>query len=537
MKTNRYTKWIAVALTVVLLMRCESFDEMNQNPTTSTNMDPNIMLSTIQLQLSGSQFEALRNGFIYSGHWMQQWTGEYSSTEYGGKCIRNEAYMSALWVTQYSREIKNIVDMVESTRGDAARVNINSVSRIMKVYIFSRLTDLYGDIPYFNAAKGYYTGTYAPEYDSQEAIYNDFFKELDEATKAIDATKDKVTSDYYFEGDLAKWKKFGNSLRLRLALRLTKRDEGKAKTEAEAAIAGGVMTSTADMATMKHTKVSWNGGTFGGNAVSYVFMNQALDAEKSLFRICTTFVDHLVSTGDPRLRLLAGSYLEGAKRPNDITDQVLAKVGSYHAMALPPSYFTYEANQLGGAVEVTVAGAPVQVTREYQSLQPSRWISEIEAPYIMMSYAEVELWLAEAAFRTWNTGATAAQHYANALEAGVKEMTVYGAPEVAQNVISDFVADNALTAGQELKQINTALWVEFALNGQEAYANWRRSGFPALVYPNRDPGVNESNGQIPRRMQYPQEEFDYNTANVRAAVALLPAGKDDWTSPVWWDKQ
>lgn len=155
----------------------------------------------------------------------------------------------------------------------------------------------------------------------------------------------------------------------------------------------------------------------------------------------------------------------------------------------------------------------------------------------MMSYGEVELWMAEAAQRGWQTGSSAAQHFARALEAGIKEMTVYGVPETAQSVIDNFVAANPLTSGQELEQINTALWVAFALNGQEAYANWRRSGFPTLVYPNRDPGVNQSNGHIPRRLQYPQEEFDYNTNNVRNAVSKLPGAKDDWTSRVWWDKE
>jgi hypothetical protein len=145
--------------------------------------------------------------------------------------------------------------------------------------------------------------------------------------------------------------------------------------------------------------------------------------------------------------------------------------------------------------------------------------------------------MAEAAFRSWATGATASEHFSRALEAGVKEMSVYGAPETPQTAIDDFVTANPLAPGSELQQINTQLWVVFALNGQEAYANWRRSGFPAVVYPNRDPAVNESNGEIPRRMQYPQEEFDYNTANVREAVSRLPGGKDEWTSHVWWDKE
>jgi hypothetical protein len=537
MKINNYKKFVMLLLTIALLTRCDNFEEMNRNPNTSTNMDPNLMLSSIQLQLSGGTFETLRNGIIYSGHWMQHWTGEYASTEFGGKGQRNEQYMSALWISQYPREIKNVVDMVESTRDNPDKVNIHAVSRIMKVYIFSRLTDLHGDIPYFDAAKGYYSQIFAPKYDKQEDIYTDFFKELDEAVKAIDASKDAITNDFYFEGDLAKWKKFGNSLRLRLAMRLTKVNLAKAQQEAEAAIAGGVMTSNADMVVMKHVKTAWGGITSGGNGTSYAFMNSTLDAEKSLFRICTTFVDYLVSHGDPRLRLYAGSYLEAPKRPIDITDEVLQEVGSYHNMALPPSTFTYEANQLGPPVTITVNGADVEVTKEFQCLQPSTYISEIEAPFIMMSYAEVELWMAEAAFRNWNTGSTAAEHFSKALEAGVKQMTVYGAPEVAQDVVDDFVDNNPLAAGDEMEQINSELWVNFALNGQEAYANWRRTGLPAIVYPNRDPAVNQSNGEIPRRMQYPQEEFDYNTANVRDAVSRLPGAKDEWTSRVWWDKE
>jgi hypothetical protein len=537
MKRNMQRKITLVLLTIILLMRCDNFEEMNQNPATSTHMDPNLMLSSIQLQLSGGTFETLRNGFIYSGHWMQHWTGEYSSTEFGGKGQRNEQYMSALWISQYPREIKNIVDMVESTKGDAEKVNINSVSRIMKVYIFSRLTDLYGDIPYFEAGKGYYSGTFAPKYDKQEDIYNDFFKELDEAVKAIDDSKDKVSNDYYFEGDLAKWKKFGNSLRLRLAMRMTKVDINKAKAEAEAAIAGGVMTSNADMAVMKHIKTNWGGVTSGGNGTSYVFMNSTLDADKSLFRMCTTFADYLVSTADPRLTLYGASYLQAADRPDDITQQVYQKLGSYHDMALPPSTFTYEANQFGSPIQITVNGNAVSVTKEYQCLQPSTYISAIEAPFIMMSYAEIELWMAEAAFRSWSTGATAEDHYRLALEAGVNQMSVYGAADIDQAIIDNFVDANPLQPGNELEQINTQLWVNFALNGQEAWANWRRSGFPIIVYPNRDPGVNQSNGQIPRRIQYPQEEFDYNTVHVKEAVDRMPGGKDDWTNRIWWDKE
>jgi hypothetical protein len=489
------------------------------------------MLPTIQMQLSGGMFEQWRNGFIYSEEWMQHWTGEYASTEFGSKGQKRDDYMSALWEAQFPREVKNIVDMVTRTNGDETRVNINAVSRIMKVYIFSRLTDLYGDMPYFQAGKGYYDGVLTPAYDAQEEIYNDFFLELDQATQTLDASKDPILQDFYFEGDIARWKKFGNSLRLRLAMRLTKANIAKAQAEAEAAIAGGVMQSNNDMVVMKHIDVPFGGDVYGGNGTSYVFMNSS--PIESAFRICSTFSDYLVSTSDPRINLFAASYLKDDSR-TDITTKVLDEVGSYHDMSMPPSTFSWEVT--GGEITIDVNGTPTAVSPLLQRMQPSKYISAINAPYVVMSYSEVELWMAEAAFRGWNTGSTAAEHFSKALAAGVEQMTVYDAPEISATSIANFVAANPLASGTELEQINTQLWINFALNGQEAYANWRRSGYPAIVYPNRDPGLNQSNGEIPRRMQYPVSEHLLNKINVDVAVARLAEKADVWTSRVWWDK-
>jgi hypothetical protein len=532
MKINTY-KHIGILVMIALsLTHCDNFEEINKNPSTSTDMDPNLMLPTIQMQLTGGQYEQWRNGFIYSDEWMQHWSGEYACTEYGAKGQKRDDYMSALWDTQYPREIKNIVDMVERSKSDEAKVNINAVSRIMKVYIFSRLTDLYGDIPYFQAGKGYYEGVLNPAYDKQEDIYNDFFKELDEAVKSFDSSKEPITQDVYFNGDIEKWKKFGNSLRLRLAMRLTKVDQAKAKVEAEAAITAGVMQSNDDMVVMQHIDVPFGGDVYGGNGASFTFMNAS--ALESTFRMTTTLADYLIGTQDPRLTILGRAYLKDDNR-TDITEQVYDKLGSYHDMVIPPSTFSYEVQ--GASISVDVNGTPTDVTRILQCLQPSKYISAIDAPYILMSYAEVELWMAEAAFRNWTTGSTAAEHFKNALDAGVKQMTVYGAPALTQDDIDDFINANPLQVGEELEQINTQLWVNFVLNGQEAYANWRRSGFPSIVYPNRDPGVNQSNGEIPRRMQYPVNEYLLNEANVKVAAGRLPDGKDVWTSSVWWDKE
>lgn len=522
--------YIYLLLISALFNGCSKFEDINQNPTASTDMDPNLMLPTIQMQLTGGMYEQWRNGFIYSTEWMQLWTGEYACVEYGGKGQKNDGYMSALWDSQFPREVKNVTDMVERTKNDESMTNINAVSRIMRVFIFSRLTDLYGDIPYFQAAKGYYEGILTPVYDEQEAIYNDFFLELDAATKALDATKDVITQDFYFEGDIDKWKKFGNSLRLRLAMRLTKVNPEKAQTEAEAAITSGVMTSNDDIAAMKHIDVPFGGDVYGGNGVSYVFMN--VSAAESAFRMTTTLGNYLTETADPRLSLMAACYIDDNQR-TEITEQVYAHYGNDTSMLMPPSTFIWE--NVPAPATLDVNGVPTEVVGKFLYLQPSKYLTAINAPYIVMSYSEVELWMAEAAFRGWNTGKTTNEHFASALDAGVKQFTVYGAPAVEQSAIDAFVAGNTIETGKELEQINTQLWINFALNGQEAYANWRRSGYPALVYPQKDPAVNQSNGEIPRRMQYPVNEYLLNKANVDAAVARMTGGSDSWMNRVWWD--
>ena len=521
---------------ITLCVGCADFEEMNRNPTTSTRMDPNIMLPTIQMQLTGGRYEQWRNGLIYSSIWMQHWAGEYASIEYGGKGKKNNVYMGALWETQYPREVKNVMDMVVRTADDPERTNINAVARIMKVYIFSRLTDLYGDIPYFQAGGGYNDGVLTPEYDRQEDIYYDFFEQLEMAAEALDPGADPITQDLYYNGDVSKWIKFANSLRLRLAMRLVKVDPDKARMEAEAAIAGGTMEDISDSAVMQHVDAPFGGGVFGGNGLSYAFMN--VSPEESSFRITTTFAGYLQETKDPRVTMYARSYLKDEER-TDITKEVHQALGSYVEMGLMPSKFIYEA--LGGPIIIPVDGEPEEVARAYQLMQPSAYITRIAAPYVVLGYTEVLLYKAEAAVRGWNTEATAEEYFEAALVAGVLQMTeVFGAPAPSETEIDDFsieafVAANPLIPGEALEQINNQLWVNFALNGQEAFANWRRSGYPDIEFPNPYPGENQSGGEIPRRLEYPVNEYLLNTENVEEAVSRLPGGVDDWTARVWWD--
>jgi hypothetical protein len=134
----------------------------------------------------------------------------------------NRGVTSGNWNTYYRTIIKELADVAAKTKDDADRTNLYNMARIWKAYAFMILSDTYGNIPYAEAGAGFLTGNTTPAYDNQEAIYNDILTELDAASNALDASKAAVSSDVLYGGDISKWKKLGNSLLLRAAMRLSK---------------------------------------------------------------------------------------------------------------------------------------------------------------------------------------------------------------------------------------------------------------------------------------------------------------------------
>ncbi len=156
------------------------------------------------------------------------------------------------------------------------------------------------------------------------------------------------------------------------------------------------------------------------------------------------------------------------------------------------------------------------------------------APLFVLTYAETELLLAEAATRGFTVSGTAAQHYKNGLVAGIQALSRYGVT-VDGTAASTYADAHPLVASTALKQINEQIWATTGLlmNFMESWNNWKRSGYPALTPVNYV--GNFSNGQIPRRQPYPTGEATLNTNSYRAAVGNLSGG-DTWISRVWWDK-
>lgn len=519
-------------LVLVLTASCNKFGDTNLDPTRSSNLDPVNQLVQTQLRFSGDVTINEALSIIMTMPMVQQIGGAWYN-RYGNTYIKNTVYMSYLWEVGYPNDVLNIVDAVNRTKKDSDKTNLHQMCRIMKVYLFDRITDLYGDIPYFEAGEGYSDGTVRPKFDAQKDIYNDFFKELTEASASLDASKDAVPQDLYYHGDVAKWKKFANSLRLRLAMRLVKVDPEKAKTEAIAAFKDGVFTSNDDICKLDHEDIQHGYDDIRGNGVS-VGINQYPDDGRP--RICNTLINEMKKTNDPRLQYIAKNYWVNPDKLSerlDVTDEVRAQIG---IVGINPGKYIWD--DWLDPITITVPGrGDLSVSNNGQKVELSNALITSDAPFFNLTYAEVEFLLAEADVR-WklDLGGDAQYHFSKGLTAACRQLALYpqGGPVITDAQIQQFIQDNQLAPGKELEMIDTQLWVSLLLNGPEAYANWRRTGYPKLI-----PGVTEESNvtTIPRRFEYPLSEKEQNAANMNEAVQRSLGGKDDWTGRVWWDKE
>ncbi len=507
---------------------CKKITDINTDPTQSTNMDPVRQVSQVQLRFSGELTVNERVGIILTMPLVQQIGGIWAN-RYGQMYIENKQYMYDLWEFTYPNDVLNIVDAVNRTDGDVTKTNLHAIARIMKVYVFARLTDLYGDIPYSDAGKAFSNGTVRPKYDTQKDIYTDFFKELTEAAAALDPSRDAITDDLFsYNGNILQWKKFANSLHLRLAMRLVKVDPEWAKKEVQAAFQAGVFTSVNDICMLSHMDIQNSYADIRGNSVSV-----ALNQQEVLPRANNTLIDVMKGTNDPRLNVLIRCYQDKPYQPFsrvDITDQVKAQVG---ITGVNRGSYIWDDWANSFAITIPAVG-PYTVSNNEQKAQLANFLVRNNAPFFHLTYAETEFLLAEANMRWGLTlGGSVNEHYANGITAAFKQLSFFPGGPVLDNDVAGFIAGNPLQPGKEIDQINTQLWLALLLNGPEAYANWRRTGFPRLT-----PALTteSTTTTIPRRFEYPLSEHEQNANNIAGAIQAL-GGKDDWTGRVWWDKE
>ncbi|RBL89541.1 SusD/RagB family nutrient-binding outer membrane lipoprotein [Chitinophaga flava] len=508
-------KFILILGAVLGLSSCDKgFEALNVNPNASEK--PNVDLLFTQSLLKGNlplDRAYFFTSYLHCGTYIQHFAiaKEVAGSGAGDKYAVNDFYQSFYYRNVYTNTVTTLTEIIEAAKGPE-NVNKLSVARIWKALIMQRITDLYGDVPYSDANRGKYD-LFQPKYDPQEDIYAGLLKEVDEAIKAFDPSKPTYgNADLIYKGNIAQWKKFGYSLMLRLAMRTTRATSTKvvAKDWAQKAIAGGVITDAADIAVMRYS----NGPqTYNNNPIAFELVNQDYTtsskgaSNQEWGKFSKTFIDFLKNNNDPRLGVVSVVWTNGVPDTTAALQKGMAN-GSDVKPANPASY-----------------SEPNPAT-----------ILNYSSPVLVMTNAEMNFLLSEVALRGWGTG-DVAQLYNNGVTASLRNWGLFGAAGViAPARIDQYMAEHALNTGgtfdQQMEQIHTQFWAALLLDEQEAYANWRRTGYPVLV-PVKYTG-NVTNGTIPRRLPYSQTEQGINGTNYNDAVKRQ--GPDLLTTRMWWDK-
>lgn len=500
-----------LALTVGVSSCDKGFDELNVNPTAVTTLNP---IFTFNNAIINTTFPG--STLVFEHAIVQQMFSPNSGVLAGGNFNvdnRGPAGPNAgIWQRYYRDNIRYLVDVLNQTKADANRTNLYNMVRIWKAYSFMVLTDTYGEVPYTEAGLGYLTGNTSPKYDTQESIYNDLIKELTEASAALDAAKPIEAGDIVYGGSIARWKKFGYSLLLRAGMRLTKVNPTLAQSTVQKAVAGGVFQSNADNAVVRNDANYQNpvGTTLNST-------------EAANYYLTGYFVDYLKSTADPRLTSIAVRY-EGAKSG---PEQVAAR-----ATRDPQKQIGMPLGFDNGTIPARATADKLASFYDYSQLDRTR-MGKLTAPTYLVTYAQTQLLLAEAAQRGWTTG-NAADYYKAGVTAHMQQLGEYDATSLVSDAnIAAYLAANPYNPAKGLEQINTQYWVASFLNGPEVFANFRRSGFPKLT-PNPYPGK-EIKGNFINRLTYPDLEISVNKAKLDEAVGRQ--GADNMDTRVWWDKQ
>ena len=507
-----------IPLLIILLsssISCKKgLEDLNVNKVNPTSLDPALLLNNAIINLSYPTRTQ-----IYEMAIVQQLVSPNGGVLAGGNFNQDsrDATNVAIWGAYYQNVIKYTSDVIAKTKDVPTRANLYNMARILQAYAFMILTDTYGSIPYTEGGAGQTEQIFLPKYDQQQDIYPKLITEFTDATAALNAGGTIETSDILYAGNITRWKKFGYSLLLRAGMRLSKIDPTKAATIAQAAFAGGVILTNIDNALMRHDANYLNPA---GNMLN--------GTEAANFYLVKAFVDTLKNNADPRLPAIAIRYKGATSGATQTVDR-----GS----TLPADQVGMPMGYDNGTIVARATADGLASFYDYTQADRRR-ITKTTSPMFFVTAAQTNLLLAEAKQRGWiTTATTAAQYFADGIAAHMDQMISYDPGCVVSIAARDaYIAAHPLVAGREYEQINTQYWIASFLNGPEAFANFRRSGYPALT-PNpygqpNNPDV--PNGTFIRRIGYPTTELSVNTKNLNDAVAIM--GPDKLSTRVWWDK-
>ena len=516
MKSKKHY-FTVIGFSLFFLGGCDQdFIEVNTDPFAVTSIDPALLFAGAQRSHLGT-WEAEHTI-------VQQFVNPFNQGATLGFNFNEDidGVNNPKWDQSYPSVIRNLVQAISLLGEDTDRINLLSMIRIWKAQVFMGLVDNYADVPYFEAGRAVTDGIFNPVYDDDTIIYDDLYNELTGALATLNPGADFVSEDLFYgsnsenptgnaSAQVAKWKKLGNSLLLRLGMRYSKVDPARAQQIVSEALAGGVMTSNDDNAFVK----------FDGTSFVYDINNNLRNFSHFNYA-AEPFVNQLKSTNDPRGKYIIATFENPAAVTNDtnpdtdLANQFGVPIGVDNG-TLADDLVNYRGPRGGGL--------------NYSQMNIFSFAAP-SAPVFWVTYAQTSLLLAEAAQRGWITG-SALEHYENAITADMEVYALYpntipiSNAEIAAYLTEPNVAFNVVNA---LELINTQYWVINIGNGTEAFANFRRSGFPAL-----SPNLfnDRLQGGFARRMSYPDQEASSNVNSYTAAAQAI--GGDNLLSRVFWD--
>jgi len=503
-------KNILQKITVAALLFCtvaatsctKDFEEINTDPNNTPNALPQQLMAPALV--NSLTYNMLRNRNFNNE--LMQVTVDMGDNE--GKVFRYDYrsnWADYLYNGLYS-ELTNFKDMYAVASGE---LNHNEsymgISLICQSWVSSILTDTYGDIPYSQANRARVDGIYEPVFDKQKDIYQDIFAKLEQANTLLALNKAIVASgDPVYNGNISKWRKFGNSLYLRLLLRVS----GKAEVSALA------------IAKIKDI-VDTNPGTYpimASNDESAIlrwtgvgpYSSPLLSVREQDFRapgIASFFIDNLVIWGDPRLDI--------------------------------PTYGTNGINKWGiAAYQGAFQGVPSGYSPGANPVKKSYFLSNTSTSSLMtepltgmmMNYAELKFILAEAAAKGWINGTGEAYYNDGILNSIKLWIPAWNVPIATYTAAADITWKPVATLNERMEQIHLQKYYALFLTDMQQWFEYRRTGHPVLPM-----GAGLRNGGVmPARMTYPVYVQSTNPTNYQLAVAAQ--GPDAISTQVWWQK-
>ncbi|MFC0771818.1 SusD/RagB family nutrient-binding outer membrane lipoprotein [Terrimonas alba] len=472
-------KKILIYLAVIFLMAAGCTKEL-----TSLNVDPKNPSTSPSYAFFTNAQRAFANTMTSSNvnlnifRLITQYWQETTYTDESNYDLATREINDAVWNALFRdalRDFQEAKNLIPSDVPDATlQKNQLAITEIMQIYAFYYLVTTYGNIPYSQALD---IDNPFPVYDDAATAYSDLLTRLDAAVGNLDVAGESFGSaDIIYGGDVALWKKFGNSLKLKMGMTIADVDAAKAKTVVESAVTSGVFTSNDDNA-----KFAYQGAPPNTNPI-WVDLVQS---GRQDFVAATTIVEEMKDRSDPRI----------------------------------PLYFTVDGSGVYSGLDPGVAGSYSAFSK------PDEAIVAPDFPATLLDYAEVEFLLAEAIQRGFAVGGTAVTHYNNAITASILDWGGTEAQATAYLAQPTVIFNPA----NWKESIGVQKWIALYNRGFEAWIEWRRLDYPQLL-----PAADADPQVIPVRYPYPVNEQNVNTTNYKAAADAI--GGDEKETKLWFDK-